>query len=80
MTTPLTKVKVIVNPDWVEDGLMLVFNADQVRVAYSPAPFVEVENPAKIILVHDEIDRFRMCEAVRESDYMELVEDDDESP
>lgn len=72
----MIKVRVIVKPDWVPDGEMYVINADQALVAYNPAPFLETASPAKIILVHDKIDEFRMCEAIREADDMELVDDD----
>lgn len=71
-----TKVRVMVKPEWCPDGQMYVVNADMVALRFNPAPFIEEEGPAKIILVHDEIDAFRIREALREIDGMELFEDD----
>lgn len=71
------KVQVTVKPEWCPQGQMMVMDAQMIRVAYNPSPFIEDEGPAKIILVNDEREAFRVKETIREIDTLELWEDDD---
>lgn len=72
-----TKVQVLVDENWCPQGQMYVVNAEEIRIGYDlGAPFLDPEGPAKIVVCHDERDAFRVREAVRDSDGMELYEDD----
>lgn len=71
------KVQVTVKPEWCPQGQTIVMDGQMIRVAHNPAPFIEDEGPAKIILVADEREAFRVKETIREIDTLELWEDDD---